>query len=140
MFSAAQAIQVGRIGARFVSPFIGWKEANGEHTKQFVEEVRTIYRNYSFSTEIIVAAVRNAMQIVDAAVAGADIVTAGYAVYEDSFAHPFWDAVRQSAASKAAEMRRQGFSGAAMLPMSELEYTGVTEKLESLDKRFRIRS
>ena len=58
----------------------------------------------------------------------------------DSFAHPFWDAVRQRAASKAAEMRRQGFSGAAMLPMSELEYTGVTEKLESLDKRFRIRS
>jgi fructose 1,6-bisphosphate aldolase/phosphatase len=38
------------------------------------------------------------------------------------------------------EMRRQGFSGPAMLPMSELEYTGVTEKLEALDKRFQVRA
>ena len=58
----------------------------------------------------------------------------------DVFDHPFWDRVRHRVAEKAAEMRRQGFSGAAMLPMSELEYTGVTEKLEALDKRFRIRS
>lgn len=58
----------------------------------------------------------------------------------DAFAHPFWDEVRSRVAGKAIEMRRQGFAGAAMLPMSELEYTGVTEKLARLDKRFVLRA
>jgi fructose 1,6-bisphosphate aldolase/phosphatase len=57
----------------------------------------------------------------------------------DCFAHPFWDAVRARAADKSLEMRRQGFFGAAMLPMSELEYTGIVEKLAALDGRFRVR-
>ncbi len=91
VFSPAQAIQAGRIGARFVSPFVGWKETNGEECDTFIKEVTTIYRNYAFETEIIVAAVRNARHIVDAAVSGAHIVTAGFAVYKDSFAHPFTD-------------------------------------------------
>ena len=57
----------------------------------------------------------------------------------DCFAHPFWDTVRARAADKGMEMRRQGFFGAAMLPMSELEYTGITEKLAVLEGRFRLR-
>jgi fructose 1,6-bisphosphate aldolase/phosphatase len=57
----------------------------------------------------------------------------------DAFGHPFWDTVRDRVAGKAMEMRRQGFVGAAMLPMSELEYTGITEKLKELDKRFTLR-
>ncbi len=57
----------------------------------------------------------------------------------DAFAHPFWDEVRNRVASKAMEMRRQGFVGAAMLPMSELEYTGIMEKLEALQPRFTVR-
>lgn len=71
---------------------------------------------------------------------------AAYAMHEgrltdplDAFAHPFWDAVRARAAEKAMEMRRQGFFGAAMLPMSELEYTGIMDKLAELQPRFRIR-
>lgn len=59
---------------------------------------------------------------------------------QDAFAHPFWDTVRDHAARKAAELRRQGFFGAAMLPMSELEYTGVTRLLEQMQPRFRVRS
>jgi fructose 1,6-bisphosphate aldolase/phosphatase len=59
---------------------------------------------------------------------------------QDAFAHPFWDTVRDRAARKAAELRRQGFFGAAMLPMSELEYTGVTRLLEQMQPRFRVRS
>lgn len=54
----------------------------------------------------------------------------------DAFAHPFWDTVRENVSNKAIDMRRQGFFGAAMLPMSELEYTGIMEKLQELDKRF----
>jgi fructose 1,6-bisphosphate aldolase/phosphatase len=57
----------------------------------------------------------------------------------DAFGHPFWDTVRENVANKAIDMRRQGFFGAAMLPMSELEYTGIMEKLKALDKRFYLR-
>lgn len=58
----------------------------------------------------------------------------------DNFAHPFWNTVRDAAATKSLEMRRQGFFGAAMLPMAELEYTGIVEKLTALDSKFHIRS
>jgi fructose 1,6-bisphosphate aldolase/phosphatase len=58
----------------------------------------------------------------------------------DNFAHPFWDTVRDTAARKSIEMRRQGFFGAAMLPMSELEYTGIVEKLTELEPRFKVRA
>lgn len=57
----------------------------------------------------------------------------------DVFAAPFWDAVRTHVSTKAIDMRRQGFIGAAMLPMAELEYTGITTILEGLAPRFTIR-
>jgi len=56
----------------------------------------------------------------------------------DPFNHPFWDAVRTRAADKAQEIRRQGFSGAAMLPYSELEYGGIVSILERLESRFKV--
>jgi transaldolase len=89
VFSAAQGLQAMRSGAFYVSPFIGWKEANGEDLRGFLQDMVTIRKNYSFRTEIIVAAVRNGRQIVDAAVAGADIVTAGLDVYREAFEHPY---------------------------------------------------
>ncbi len=78
---------------------------------------------------------------------GPPLVTcAGFCVHQgkltepmDNFAHPFWNAIREKAADKSVEMRRQGFFGAAMLPMAELEYTGIKEKLASLDSKFAIR-
>jgi transaldolase len=105
IFSPFQALQAMRAGAYYISPFIGWKETNGEETRGFVEEVVTMRDNYGFDTEIIVAAVRNARQIVDCALAGADIVTAGLSVYQEGFHHPytregiekftqFWDATK----------------------------------------------
>ena len=57
----------------------------------------------------------------------------------DAFDHPYWDRVRAHVADKATEMRRQGFFGAAMLPWTELEYTGITSLLDALDARFRMR-
>lgn len=56
----------------------------------------------------------------------------------DLFDHPFWDSVRTRAADKAMEIRRQGFSGAAMLPYSELEYGGIVRILEKLEPRFTV--
>lgn len=56
----------------------------------------------------------------------------------DVFDHPYWDHVRMHISEKATAIRRQGFSGAAMLPYSELEYGGIVEKLEKLEKKFRL--
>ena len=89
IFSAMQALQAMRSGAFYISPFIGWKESNGEETKSFISDVTTIRDNFGYETEIIVAAVRNARQIIDAAVIGADIVTAGLPVYQSGFHHPY---------------------------------------------------
>jgi transaldolase len=90
-FSAMQALQAMRMQAMYVSPFIGWKETNGEETGAFIEEILAIRDNYAFATEILVAAVRNGRQIVDAAVSGADIVTAGFSVYKEALEHPYTD-------------------------------------------------
>jgi transaldolase len=89
VFSPSQAIPVGKLGAKFVSPFVGWKENSGDTTIDYIENIVKIYRNFNVKTEIIVAAVRNGKQIVDAAVVGADIVTCGLDVYKASFEHPF---------------------------------------------------
>lgn len=58
---------------------------------------------------------------------------------QDCFAHPFWNHVRDRVAAKAIDIRRQGCFGAAMLPMDELEYTGITTQLERLEPRFVVR-
>lgn len=89
VFSPSQALQAGRIKAKYVSPFIAWKESSGEDCSPYINDIVQIYRNYNFETEIIVAAIRNGKQIVDAAKAGADIVTCGFSVYKESFEHPF---------------------------------------------------
>jgi transaldolase len=89
IFSAMQALQAMRSGAYYISPFIGWKEANSEEIRDFVMDVVAIRDNYGFNTQVLVAAVRNARQIVDSAVAGADIVTAGLPVYQTGFEHPY---------------------------------------------------
>jgi transaldolase len=89
VFSASQALQAMRMGAYYVSPFIGWKEANGEETGSFIQDCVAIRDNYGFSTQIIVAAVRTGHQIAESAVAGADIVTAGLDVFKEAFEHPY---------------------------------------------------
>ncbi|MFO1093443.1 MAG: fructose-1,6-bisphosphate aldolase/phosphatase [Planctomycetaceae bacterium] len=58
----------------------------------------------------------------------------------DLFAHPYWDSIRLKAADKATEMRRQGFSGPAMVSYSELEYGGIVKILGDLEERFTVRS
>ena len=91
VFSPAQAILPAKNGSLFVSPFIGWKEANGEDCREYIKNIVEIYKNYGFykKTEIICAAVRTPKQIVDCAVAGADIVTTGLDVYKDTMKHAY---------------------------------------------------
>lgn len=89
VFSPSQAIPVGKLGAKFVSPFVGWKENSGDDALEYISSIVKIYKNYEMKTEIIVAAVRNGKQIGDYAQVGADIVTCGLDVYKASFEHPF---------------------------------------------------
>lgn len=91
VFSPSQAIMPAKNGSKFVSPFVGWKENSGENAFEYIRDIVTIYKNYGFETEIIVAALRNGFQIAEAAKAGADIVTCGLDVYKASFEHPFTD-------------------------------------------------
>ncbi|GAA0179001.1 fructose-6-phosphate aldolase [Clostridium sediminicola] len=88
VFSASQSIPVAKLGAKFVSPFVGWKENSGD-TADYIADIVDIYRNFDYKTEIIVAAVRNGKQIAEFAALGADIVTCGIGVYQASFEHPF---------------------------------------------------
>lgn len=91
VFSSPQAIWAAKNNSLFVSPFIGWKEANGEDCKAYIQDIVTIYKNYGFygKTEIICAALRTPKQIADCAVAGADIVTTGLDVFKDSIRHAY---------------------------------------------------
>lgn len=88
VFSPSQAIPVAKLGAKFVSPFLGWKENSGD-SGEYINDIIKIYKNSGYKTEIIVAAVRNGKQIGDFAALGADIVTCGLSVYKESFEHPF---------------------------------------------------
>ena len=91
VFAPAQAIFAAKNGSLFVSPFIGWKEDNGEDCKQYIKDIVDIYKNYGFygKTQIICAALRSPKQMVDCAVAGADIITAGLAIYKSAQHHAY---------------------------------------------------
>ena len=91
VFSVAQAWHAARSGATYVSPFLGWKESHGEDTASLIPEIATVLKNFGYPTQIIAAAIRNTRQMAAAAIAGADCVTAGFAVYQESFKNPFTD-------------------------------------------------
>ncbi|MBC8872189.1 MAG: transaldolase [Planctomycetes bacterium] len=84
-----QAWQAARAGAAYVSPFLGWKEQYGDLAESMIPEVAVMLENYGYESEIIAAAIRNSLQISEAALAGAHCITAGFAVYQDSFRNPY---------------------------------------------------
>ncbi len=89
IFSVAQAWHAARCGAAFISPFIGWREQHGDYADSLIPEVAAMLNGHGYESEIIAAAVRNARQIADAALAGAHWITANVAVYQASFRNPY---------------------------------------------------
>ena len=89
VFTPSQAMQAGRINAKFVSPFVGWKEANGEDARAYMEAISTIYHNKGYETEIIAAAIRTGQEIAVMAELDIDIITCGLAVLEEAFSSPY---------------------------------------------------
>lgn len=86
-FSAAQALLAAKAGATFVSPFVGRHDDNGFDGMQLIADIRLIYDNYDYNTQILVASVRHAIHILEAAKIGADAITAPPAVIEGLFRH-----------------------------------------------------
>jgi len=90
-FSAAQALLVAKAGATYVSPFIGRLDDLAQEGMNLIEQIKKIYSNFNFKTQIIVASVRNPVHVVNAAIIGADIATIPYAVIEQLIKHPLTD-------------------------------------------------
>lgn len=90
-FSANQAILAARAGATYVSPFVGRLNDIGQDGMVLIEEIRTIYRNFGYTTEIIVASIRNPLQVTEAALIGADIATIPFKVLQQMVNHPQTD-------------------------------------------------
>lgn len=90
-FSSNQALLAAKAGGTYVSPFVGRLDDRGHTGMEVVEEIRTIYDNYGFDTQIIVASIRNPLHVRDAALMGADIVTVPFAVFNNIVKHPLTD-------------------------------------------------
>ena len=90
-FSAAQALLAAKVGADYVSPFIGRLDDTGSCGMDLIADIKKIYSNYGFKTRIIVASVRNPLHVVDAAKLGADIATIPFSVIEQLVRHPLTD-------------------------------------------------
>ncbi|MFA5115009.1 MAG: fructose-6-phosphate aldolase [Candidatus Omnitrophota bacterium] len=87
-FSAMQALLVAKAGATYVSPFVGRLDDIGAVGMELIRDIRQIYSNYHFETEIIVASVRNPLHVIEAARLGADVATIPFAVIEQLLKHP----------------------------------------------------
>jgi transaldolase len=90
-FTANQALLAAKAGATFISPFVGRHDDIGFDGMQIISEIRIIYDNYDFATEILVASVRHPVHVLDAAKIGADVMTAPPAVIRQLFKHPLTD-------------------------------------------------
>lgn len=91
IFSPNQALLAAKAGARFVSPFIGRLDDISHQGMDLVDEIITIFNNYGFETEVIVASIRHPLHVVEAALMGADIATVPFAVLEKMVKHPLTD-------------------------------------------------
>jgi len=91
-FSAAQALLAAKAGATFISPFVGRHDDVGFDGMSLIADIRLIYDNYDFETQILVASVRHPMHVVEAAKIGADVMTAPPKIIHQLFNHPLTDA------------------------------------------------
>jgi len=88
IFSANQAILAAKAGAKYVSPFIGRLDDIGHDGMNLIKEIKTIFSNYNFKTQILVASIRHPLHVIEAAKIGADVVTLPPAVLDKMLKHP----------------------------------------------------
>ena len=90
-FSPTQALLAAKAGAWCVSPFIGRLDDVSTNGMELIRQIITIYRNYDYKTQVLVASVRHPQHVVEAALAGGDICTMPYGVFQSLFKHPLTD-------------------------------------------------
>ena len=91
VFSPAQALLAAKAGASFVSPFVGRLDDLAQNGMDLVSDIMTIYENYGYQTEVIVASIRHPMHVIEAALTGADISTIPFKVIAQLAKHPLTD-------------------------------------------------
>jgi transaldolase len=91
VFSPLQALLAAKAGASYVSPFVGRLDDIHQHGMSLVEQIVTIYNNYGFETEIIVASIRNPVHVLESAMMGADVATIPFKVIKQLSQHPLTD-------------------------------------------------
>ena len=105
VFSPTQALLAAKAGADFVSPFVGRLDDISTNGMELVRQIVTIYDNYGYLTEVIVASVRNPLHVVESSMAGADIATIPYSVIKQLANHPLTDAGLKKFMEDAAVMK-----------------------------------
>ena len=90
-FSPIQALMAAKAGASIISPFIGRLDDISQRGMDLIEQIVTIYENYGYETEVLVASIRNPVHVLDAALIGADIATIPFKVMEQLINHPLTD-------------------------------------------------
>ncbi len=96
VFSPLQALMAAKAGASYVSPFVGRLDDLSQDGMEIIEQIVTIFNNYGFTTEIIVASIRNPMHVLESAMLGADIATIPFSVIKKLASHPLTDKGIQS--------------------------------------------
>jgi transaldolase len=91
VFSVNQALLAAKAGASFVSPFVGRLDDIGVNGMDLIQDIMTVYGNYGYQSEVIVASVRSPQHVMDAALIGADIATIPFKVIEQLAKHPLTD-------------------------------------------------
>lgn len=89
VFNLVQALQAAKLGAFYISPFVGWKEERGDIDPNFIPTIVKAIKNYHYDSKILVAATRSVKHIADAALCGADIVTCSFDLYKKAFENPY---------------------------------------------------
>jgi transaldolase len=90
-FSPSQALLAAKAGATFISPFIGRLDDVSQSGMEIIRQIKTIYGNYGYKTEILAASIRHPMHVVEAALAGADVATMPFSVIQQLVKHPLTD-------------------------------------------------
>lgn len=92
IFTAMQALLAAKAGATYVSPFVGRLDDISQNGMGIIEDIRTIFDNYGYNAEIIVASIRNPIHVLDSALIGADVATIPYSVMMQLSKHPLTEA------------------------------------------------
>jgi len=90
-FSANQALMAAKAGATYISPFIGRIDDAGQVGMEIIQQIRTIYDNYGFDTQILAASIRHPVHVLECALAGADVATVPFKVFDQLIKHPLTD-------------------------------------------------